>query len=167
MKFRWVRGYEGSYAVSDNGCVVSYKYGYPRKLHQWTSKGYSFVTLSKCGVTKAMLVHRLVADAFMNRSSNCAEVNHIDGNKLNNNISNLEWVTKSNNIRHAFATGLKSPANTRKIGMYSTSGVLLQTFNSIAEAQRAIQKPSGGGIRQCLTKTHCKSAYGYVWKYLE
>ncbi len=70
-----------------------------------TERGYLRVTV--CG--KNLKVHRLVAEAFIDNPDGLAEVNHIDGNKANNCVSNLEWSDRLSNMRHAFATGLMPP----------------------------------------------------------
>lgn len=69
--------------------------------------GYQRVTLQINGYRKHERVHRLVAKAFVSNPDNKEQVNHIDGNKLNNHYTNLEWVTNSENQDHAFKTGLK------------------------------------------------------------
>lgn len=69
------------------------------------SHGYFTVKLHEGGKGKSHCIHRLVADCFLGHKEGM-EVNHIDGNKLNNNVSNLEWVTRQQNTQHAFRTGL-------------------------------------------------------------
>jgi len=70
--------------------------------------GYICVTLTKNGKTKFTGLHRLIASAFIENPENKPEVNHKDGNKHNNSIDNLEWATTSENIQHAFSTGLNN-----------------------------------------------------------
>ncbi len=72
-----------------------------------SSKGYLRVTLYKDGSRKNFLIHRLIATHFIPNPENKPQVNHIDGNKINNNIDNLEWVTPSENTQHAYDTGLQ------------------------------------------------------------
>ena len=67
--------------------------------------GYETVHLSKNGENKHCKVHRLVAAAFIDNPDNLPEVNHIDGDKLNNCVSNLEWVSRSQNMKHAYSIG--------------------------------------------------------------
>lgn len=74
------------------------------------SKGYEIVDLYKNGKRKTVRVHRLVAEAFIPNNDNKPEVNHIDGNKHNNNVDNLEWVTKKENCRHAWNNNLIKPS---------------------------------------------------------
>ena len=113
-----IEGYEGLYQVSTCGNIKSLakprKNGNGRSYTQkekllkqtFTSTGYKKVELYKDGKRKGFKVHRLVAIAFIPNPDNKPEVNHIDGNKINNNIDNLEWVTSSENSIHAYETGL-------------------------------------------------------------
>ena len=106
-----VYGYESYYKVSNLGRIRSLIKG--RKngciLQQSSTKqGYKRIKLSNKIASKSYLVHRIVAIAFIPNPDNKETINHKDGNKQNNNISNLEWATQSENNKHAFKTGLKS-----------------------------------------------------------
>lgn len=101
-----IEGYD-LYFVSDDGKVYSDKYKIRRELSQRrNSRGYLYVNLCKNGKYKSVCVHRLVANAFLVKAVNKREVNHIDGDKSNNNVSNLEWVDRAGNMQHAFKRGL-------------------------------------------------------------
>ena len=106
--WRDVKGYEGDYQISDLGRVKSLKNGKERirKLVK-DNRGYLHVLLSKNKKVKNILVHRLVAEAFIKNPQGKRTVNHINGVKADNRLSNLEWATQSENIKHAFANGLK------------------------------------------------------------
>jgi hypothetical protein len=105
---RWlpVCGYEGLYDVSTEGRVRNGLRGTMLSL-QPTPKGYLRVSLSRVGVSRNHMVHRLVARAFVSNDSDKPEVNHKDGDKVNNRATNLEWVTESENLIHAYDTGLR------------------------------------------------------------
>lgn len=79
-------------------------------------------------------VHRLIADSFYDGDHSGLDVNHIDGNKLNNRIGNLEYCTRQENIRHAFDTGLKEPSRQIKVRVVETGKV----YKSIRECARDI-----------------------------
>jgi hypothetical protein len=102
-----VKGYEGLYTIDEWGNVYSIKaHKYLRYYHNKRSKKrkgseYFIVRLSKYHILKFPYVHRLVAYAFIPNPENKKEVNHKDGNRKNNHISNLEWVTSSENSLHA------------------------------------------------------------------
>ena len=101
-----IDGYNG-YFVTEEGLVFSSKSNRFLKF-SYDKQGYKRVGLSMgCYKTKTIKIHRLVAQAFIPNPENKGDVNHIDGNKSNNNLSNLEWCTRSENIKHAFDNNLK------------------------------------------------------------
>ena len=105
-----VIGYEGLYEVSNSGEIKSIFYGKNPKIlkKSKTTTGYYKIELSKNKKRKSFKVHRLVAIAFIPNIENKPNINHIDGNPLNNNIDNLEWCTQKENVIHAVEIGLKS-----------------------------------------------------------
>lgn len=135
-------------------------------------KGYLTVDLYKDGIASKRRINRLVAQEFIPNPDNKPEVNHIDGNKHNNNVSNLEWVTKKENCEHAWRTGLvkpsygmtgkKNPNSGRKgkpIRIIETGEV----FGTLKECEEAI----GGNnrhINDCL-KGRQQSHRGYHFEY--
>jgi hypothetical protein len=100
-----VAGFTG-YEVSDQGRVRSFKSGKAKILKQIKCKGYSYVNLYKKGKKHFKSVHRLVAEAFLGIPEVKLEVNHKNGLKTDNRLSNLEWVTPLENMIHAVETGL-------------------------------------------------------------
>lgn len=98
------------YLVSEDGNIYSNKYGKQRLMKQNVSKkdGYVRIKLYKNNVKKTFLLHRVIADSFIPNPDNKKEVNHKDGDKLNNSVDNLEWVTPSENVIHSYKNGLQS-----------------------------------------------------------
>lgn len=102
MNNTWVDivGYEGIYKVSKDGQVMNVRKN--KTIKPWLNiYGYYSVRLHKGGNRRTAFVHRLIAQTFIPNPDNKSEVNHIDGNKLNNDISNLEWVSHRENIIHS------------------------------------------------------------------
>lgn len=116
---RWVdiEGYEGMYLISDRGRVMSLSrlrkngngdYRQKTKIlsNSLTSTGYYKVDLKKDNKRKVFRVHRLVGIAFVENPDGKPQINHKDGNPLNNHHTNLEWTTQAENVRHALEMGL-------------------------------------------------------------
>lgn len=125
MEWRNIHGYEGLYQVSDTGEVRSVDRittgSRTRKIKgvvlkkTKTTTGYLAVTLCKDGKPKIEKVHRLVAKAFIENPNGKPNINHIDNNPLNNNVSNLEWCTQSENLYHAYRIGAAKQSTKPKI----------------------------------------------------
>lgn len=151
MKEEWkpIKGYEGIYEVSNLGAIRSVdrltrsnrykdvrytKQG--RLLHPYTNKrGYKRATLIRNNEREKKLVHRIVAETFIPNPDNKQQVNHIDGNKENNSVENLEWCSNIENIHHAFNTGLfDNKIDGMKKKVERNDG---EVFDSIGEAAKA------------------------------
>jgi hypothetical protein len=104
MVYKNVIGYEGVYEVSEYGDIK--RISKSKILKPQIVKGYHKLSLCQKSITKQHSVHRLVALAFIPNPLNKEQVNHIDGNKLNNHVSNLEWATPKENTNHAWDNGL-------------------------------------------------------------
>ena len=123
-EWRRVVGYEGLYEVSSHGRVKSVERISPQghRLRERIRKpyidryGYPAVNLCKNGIVKNIPVHRLVCTAWHENEDSLPTINHIDGDKKNNAPDNLEWASHSQNIQHAFDTGLKKPSRVKRYG---------------------------------------------------
>ncbi len=102
---------DSEYFVSEDGNI--FRNGKKRKT-QKNKKGYYQIALSNNGVRINISIHRVVAICFIPNTDNKPQVNHIDGNKLNNHYCNLEWVNNSENQIHAFNNGLKKTKLTKE-----------------------------------------------------
>ena len=151
-----IAGYEGLYEISDQGRVKSLWYGKEKIMKpQKGAPGYLQVGLCKDGHRKYLLVHRLVAEAFIQNPNNLDTVNHKDEVKTNNVASNLEWMSMKDNINYSQA---------RQVQMFDKStGELLATFPSTREAAR-VTGINPSHISECCNGKK-KSAGGYIWKY--
>jgi predicted DNA binding protein len=107
--WKTVQGFE-DYEISNLGRLKSHKYNRTVVLKpRITHDGYVWYSLCKNGKGCTKRANRLVAEAFIANPDKKPTVNHIDGNKLNNNVSNLEWATKEEQMQHAYENGLKKP----------------------------------------------------------
>lgn len=137
-----------------------------KELKPFVEYGYALVCLRKSdGTQKKFRVHRLVAEAFISNPDNKPQVNHIDENKLNNNISNLEWCTAKENTNY----GTRNDKISRKLSkrvkaINPLTNNIIYHFNSMREASEVIPKAKVSHIGQCC-KGIRKTAGGYAWEY--
>ena len=130
------------------------------------SKGYLCLDLrKKNGKLNYPKIHRLVAEAFLENPENLPQVNHIDGNKTNNNVENLEWVNNKDNRVHALENKLISGIN-YGVGQYDLDGNLIDAFDTAREALLKMGKPLTSGNIGRVINGKRKTAYGYIWKQL-
>ena len=103
----WIENYEDDYQISNYGRAKSFKNGKEKILRPlWTRNGYLKFSLCLDGEHRNFSVHVLVAKAFISNPENLPEINHLDGDKFNCHVSNLELSTRSGNNKHAFKNGL-------------------------------------------------------------
>lgn len=164
-------GYEGLYQVSNLGrvrtvgrtdCRGHYYKGKVLSV-EVMKKGYHRVSLCLCGKITKRMVHRLVAEVFIPNANNLPEVNHKDGNKSNNSVSNLEWSNCFDNIHHAFDNGLREHCKPIAVICVETGTV----FPSIVAASKWSGASSGRISKICSGKTGFYTAKGFHWRYAE
>lgn len=148
-----------NYQISSLGNVRSNKYGDWRLLKPaLDGAGYLIVYLRKDKKSIRFHVHRLVAQVFVNGDG--SDVNHKNGTKTDNRADNLEWCSRSENMKHAIRVlGL---GKTRKIAQYDRRGNYIKTWANAYEAQEKLGI-NHGNINSCVNK-HRKTAGGYRWE---
>ena len=176
-----IKGYEDRYVVSNLGRVKRLERITCQNIYleekllqnQNNGNGYFKVHLFKNGRTKDKYIHRLVAEAFISNPENKKEVNHKDGDKANNFVENLEWVTPSENQKHACKIGLHLPfeikfgkdhPRARKIIQYDLEGNFIKIYDSISDACRDSSMNNHSRIVSCC-KNKSYSHNNFQWKY--
>lgn len=151
------------YEVNQYGEIRNRKTKHIKKPHK-DNWGYHQVKLSqgKRNSACSKTVHRLVADTFYDGDHSGLQVNHIDGDKTNNHITNLEFVTGSSNVKHAYDIGIRKPSGgrgpIRKIRIVETGLV----FDNMAECARFINGDSGN-VSRCVRDPH-RTYKGYHYE---
>ena len=183
-EWRKIPGYPSRFEVSNEGRVrvIEYEYLHPlrgggfglrtrpeRVLKQTINAargGYAQVTMTYSDLGQRNVwsgkVHRLVALAFVENPHGLEQVNHVDSNKLNNNASNLEWVSVSGNVRHGYASGTRKPHPKKRAVVGTKNGVAIE-FESLLAAQKS-GLFSMAAIQRCLVGKS-KHHKGYKWSY--
>ena len=153
IEWKPIEGYEGLYEVSNLGNIKSLNYnktGEKRILKPCKTRiGYLQVHLYKNSKIYTKLVHRLVAETFIPNPENKPQVNHIDGNKQNNAISNLEWCTPKENQQHAWNTELHKPLKGEKNPMYGKHHTE-ETRKKLSKANKGEKHPQAKKVI-CIT----------------
>ena len=158
-----------NYTITDDGHVFSLNYmntGKKKELKRFIdNRGYYAVNLSMGtrGNKKLVEVHRLVAEHFLPNPDNLPQVNHKDTDKLNPDISNLEWCTQSDNIKHAYDNKLISKTSKRVIQFDLSTGETMAIFDSARDVERQLGISDTAISLCCNGKT--KSCRGYGWKF--
>ena len=171
---RWSQIPNMHYSISSEGRVRNDETNKMKSMDS-TSDGYYKVDLYSNGKRTSVRVHRLVAEAFIPNPNELPQINHIDGNKENNNVKNLEWVNNSQNMIHAYRTGLATPHPTYGMRGHKNpnggrKGIPIfcvetnQTFSSASEAERITGIPDSC-ICDCL-KGKCDHAHHLHFKYV-
>ena len=154
-EWRDIEGYEGLYLVSSLGRVKSFCFGKERILKPLKHNcGYLQVRLYNDGKGKIHTVHRLVANAFIPNPENLPEVNHIDEDKTNNRVSNLEWMDSKDNIRYSKAIS---------VNQFTLDGRFIRTWDCIMEVEYQLGFNNSNIVKCCQGKR--KYAYGFIWRY--
>lgn len=175
-----IKGYEGLYQVSNLGRIKSLKRKCKSKHEKRTVKekirklainrqGYYTVVLSKKGNNTSFRVNRLVAETFISNKKTKVYVNHINCDKLDNNVDNLEWCTARENIQHAVKNNLiktrgESP-EAISVNQYDIEGNFLKNWDCMTTAA---EKTNSHISKICLCcRGTRKTTNGYRWKYAD
>lgn len=189
-----IKNYDGRYKIGDKGTVIGVSRSKDNRYNnkQWILKqyedknGYMYVTLQKDKKRKTIKVHRLVAEHFIENENNYPCVNHIDSNRKNNDVSNLEWVTHKQNMEHAVKNHRfdnMAKLNSKRMKGNKLNGYIyaneitkkkiiqcdlddnfIKEYESISEASRQ----TGINIMSisCCANKKRKSGGGYLWHFV-
>lgn len=166
-----IQGFEGVYKISDLGRVYSCAKDLFLKPAN-NGNGYLFVNLCKDKSVKRMYIHRLVCLSFLGEDKIKKQVNHIDLNKANNNLNNLEWVTPRENSIHRYKNipsklkgrGGKKHHNNKKVIQMDINGNFIKIHYSMTLASKETNT-NLSSISTCCNGNR-KKANGYLWRYL-
>ena len=156
--WKQVKGYEDNYICSSKGQVKSIKRN--KVLKQNKSPMYYSVDLCKNGEIKRHLIHRIIAMSFHENPQNKPQVNHINGNKLDNRSENLEWVTRSENQLHSIRIGLRHTRGENNSQSKLNSNTVLEIFNSNKTLSELALKYN------VSKSTICDIKRGYSWTHI-
>jgi hypothetical protein len=156
-----------NYEINELGQVRSLKRKNIKLLKPNLDKdGYYMLYLRKNNKTFAVKLHRLVLIQYKENVENKETVNHINGNKSDNKLTNLEWSTRSENSKHAFDTNLNIPYK-RQINQYDLNNQFIKTWTSIKEASSCLNIKESNISNCCRKVKYFKTAGGFKWEYYD
>ena len=160
IEWKSIEGYKGRYEVSSTGSIRNAITKQIRK-NQIDRYGYEYISLRAIPNTtpKNHKVHRLVAKAFIENTNDKPHVNHIDGNRLNNNVDNLEWSTPEENLQHAKDNDLFRTNTGRKVGSTSNYHYVFRYTNNAGNTYY-MAKVHGPNRKDVKTKSFNVAIYG-------
>lgn len=151
-----------NYTISDKGDVINIKTN--KQLKPYTRKdGYVVVSLSKGGKKYKCYLHRLVAETFIPNPDNLPQVNHIDEDKTNNCVSNLEWITPKDNCNHGTRNERQGLGHSKPIEQYDLEGNFIKEWDSATQVERDLGFNHSNISKCCLGRYNI--AYNYKWKF--
>ena len=156
-----IEGYEGLYQINSEG-IVRNKKGCIRKS-KLKKDGYVSITLCKNGEHKTFLVHRLVATAFIPNPNNYTIINHINEDKTDNRVENLEWCSKSYNNTYGTRIEKVFYKLSKPVLQFTKDGKLVKKWENTTHIKNELGF-SSSSINSCC-KGRLKTAYGYKWCY--
>ena len=166
LRWRDIEETGGSYSICEDGTVMNNITG--KTVNEWNDKdGYKIVSLWLNKKTANRRVARLVASAFIPNPLGLPEVNHIDEDKTNNTVRNLEWVTRYQNMTRGTLHERKAEKIRRAVVRIDTKTGARTEFRSIKEAADASGCVATHITDVCKHKPHCITAGGYRWEYKE
>lgn len=160
-----VPGYEGRYKADTAGNIYSFRWGKPRRLQPILNNRYLKVNLYDEEMThKQRSVHRIVALTFLPPVEGKLHVNHIDGNRLNNSLDNLEWCTPQENVEHSVKTGL------HRVAQGSDCGNAKLTEENVREIKELLKtglsQSKIGRLFNISQPIICEINTGKIWRYV-
>lgn len=171
-----IKGYEGLYQVSNLGRIKSlerrckarwYTRKVPEKIYSpaLDTYGYPIVSLHKDGKKKTITIHILVANAFLKKPDGCNSINHIDENKQNNCVENLEWCTVQEN--NAYGTRVERLRKTqqRAVLQCDLDGNVIREWEGMNFLCRETGYDQGLISKVCNNVYRHRTAYGFKWKF--
>lgn len=160
-EWKEIKGFS-NYEVSNEGVIRNKETKQTIQPHKTTS-GYHTLKLYRDNKPYTRQVHRLVAATYLGDSD--LDVNHIDGNKTNNNINNLEYVTKSDNMKHAYKLGLIKPYKHKPTHTKEVCCITLnKTYDSVHEASRELSIDRNEIRKVCNGKRKTARGLMFVWR---
>lgn len=155
------------YYITEDGEIFSSKRGRLKKLKSKidTSRYLRIGLRDNNGKERKYLVHRLVALTYIPNPCNLDYVNHIDGDKLNNSVSNLEWCSFQENMSHAYRTGLKTNLGMNNGRTILNEDIVKDIYLDLVEGKRVCDIAEKYGVsRSCISKIKKKDNWGYLLK---